>query len=57
LRAGAVARPLVVESAIPAGAGRPRRHFDAKGNFMQWQTPSATDIRLGFEITMYVAAR
>jgi coenzyme PQQ precursor peptide PqqA len=39
------------------GAGRPRRHFDAKGNFMQWQTPSATDIRLGFEITMYVAAR
>jgi coenzyme PQQ precursor peptide PqqA len=48
---------LGVESAIPAGAGRPRRHFDAKGNFMQWQTPSATDIRLGFEITMYVAAR
>jgi len=24
---------------------------------MQWQTPSAIDIRLGFEITMYVAAR
>jgi len=24
---------------------------------MQWQTPVATDIRLGFEITMYVAAR
>jgi coenzyme PQQ precursor peptide PqqA len=25
--------------------------------FMQWQTPTATDFRFGFEITMYVAAR
>ncbi|HMX10425.1 MAG TPA: pyrroloquinoline quinone precursor peptide PqqA [Burkholderiaceae bacterium] len=24
---------------------------------MQWQTPAATDLRFGFEITMYVAAR
>jgi len=24
---------------------------------MIWQTPVATDMRLGFEITMYVAAR
>jgi len=24
---------------------------------MKWQTPSATDLRFGFEITMYVAAR
>jgi len=24
---------------------------------MQWDTPQALDIRLGFEITMYVAAR
>ena len=24
---------------------------------LQWQTPAATDIRFGFEITMYVAAR
>ncbi len=24
---------------------------------MQWTTPSATDFRFGFEITMYVAAR
>ena len=22
-----------------------------------WQTPAATDLRFGFEITMYVAAR
>lgn len=25
--------------------------------FMVWQTPAATDIRFGFEITLYVAAR
>jgi coenzyme PQQ precursor peptide PqqA len=25
--------------------------------FMQWQTPTATDLRFGFEITLYVAAR
>ncbi|MCX4163457.1 MULTISPECIES: pyrroloquinoline quinone precursor peptide PqqA [Burkholderiaceae] len=24
---------------------------------MQWTTPSYTDIRLGFEITMYIATR
>jgi coenzyme PQQ precursor peptide PqqA len=24
---------------------------------MVWQTPAATDIRFGFEITLYVAAR
>lgn len=24
---------------------------------MQWHTPTATDLRFGFEITMYVAAR
>jgi len=24
---------------------------------MQWQTPTATDLRFGFEITLYVAAR
>jgi len=24
---------------------------------MTWETPRATDIRFGFEITMYVAAR
>lgn len=24
---------------------------------MTWQTPTATDVRLGFEITMYVSAR
>jgi len=24
---------------------------------MTWQTPAATDLRFGFEITMYVSAR
>ena len=24
---------------------------------MKWQTPTATDFRFGFEITMYVATR
>ncbi|WP_093375302.1 pyrroloquinoline quinone precursor peptide PqqA [Variovorax sp. OV329] len=24
---------------------------------MKWETPSATDFRFGFEITMYIAAR
>jgi coenzyme PQQ precursor peptide PqqA len=29
-----------------------------KGNIaMTWTTPQATDIRFGFEITMYAAAR
>ncbi|KAA3654420.1 MULTISPECIES: pyrroloquinoline quinone precursor peptide PqqA [Denitromonas] len=24
---------------------------------MKWETPTATDFRFGFEITMYIAAR
>jgi len=24
---------------------------------MKWETPSATDLRFGFEITMYIATR
>ena len=28
-----------------------RRHH------MKWETPTATDLRFGFEITMYVSAR
>jgi coenzyme PQQ precursor peptide PqqA len=26
-------------------------------NIMKWQTPQATDMRYGFEITMYIATR
>jgi len=28
-----------------------------KETLMTWQTPTATDFRFGFEITLYVAAR
>ena len=38
--------------AAPAGAVTSTRRLP-----MQWQTPQAADIRFGFEITMYVAAR
>jgi coenzyme PQQ precursor peptide PqqA len=27
------------------------------GDTMKWETPTATDLRFGFEITMYVSAR
>ncbi|MDR3388190.1 MAG: pyrroloquinoline quinone precursor peptide PqqA [Rudaea sp.] len=26
-------------------------------NIMKWQTPQASDMRYGFEITMYIATR
>ena len=41
---------------IPALAVRWARHRQRR-LFMVWQTPAATDIRFGFEITLYVAAR
>jgi coenzyme PQQ precursor peptide PqqA len=28
-----------------------------KGNGMEWETPKATELRFGMEITMYVANR
>lgn len=28
-----------------------------KETTMKWQTPQATDLRFGFEITMYISAR
>jgi coenzyme PQQ precursor peptide PqqA len=43
--------------AVPANAAR-RSCCNLKGDpSMTWQTPAATDLRFGFEITMYVAAR
>lgn len=40
---------------------RVRRHVSCqppKGDFtMQWTTPAFTDLRFGFEITMYIANR
>jgi coenzyme PQQ precursor peptide PqqA len=41
---------------VPAVAVRRRATFK-KETPMQWTTPTATDFRFGFEITMYVAAR
>ncbi len=35
----------------PAAVQRFRRQT------MKWETPTATDLRFGFEITMYVSAR
>ena len=34
-----------------------RLSCNLKEIFMQWQTPTATDLRFGFEITLYVSNR
>jgi coenzyme PQQ precursor peptide PqqA len=31
--------------------------INAQGGSMKWETPSFTDMRFGFEITMYIATR
>jgi coenzyme PQQ precursor peptide PqqA len=41
---------------IPAVADRRRATFSGDTH-MKWETPTATDLRFGFEITMYVSAR
>lgn len=52
-RAAATMRHGMQESPqTPPGARATDRRIS-----MQWQTPTATDFRFGFEITMYVAAR
>ena len=33
------------------------KYVNLKENIMQWTTPSAQDMRFGFEITMYIASR
>jgi coenzyme PQQ precursor peptide PqqA len=43
-------------SPFPAAADR-RRATLAGDISMKWETPTATDLRFGFEITMYVSAR
>jgi coenzyme PQQ precursor peptide PqqA len=43
---------------LPLPQRRPaRRHRKEGDSLMTWQTPAATDLRFGFEITMYVSAR
>jgi coenzyme PQQ precursor peptide PqqA len=36
---------------------RDLRHGTSKGDAMQWTKPAFTDLRFGFEITMYIATR
>jgi coenzyme PQQ precursor peptide PqqA len=35
----------------------PQSHVVSKETAMQWTTPAYTDMRFGFEITMYIANR
>ena len=40
-----------------ASAAATRRCATLKETDMAWQKPQATDLRYGFEITMYISAR
>lgn len=42
---------------LPVSTAGARVATTAKETCMTWQTPAATDLRFGFEITMYVSAR
>jgi coenzyme PQQ precursor peptide PqqA len=49
-----------VQGIGPASTAGRLRHTlptPVKDKPMTWQTPTATDMRFGFEITMYVSAR
>lgn len=39
------------------GAKSLRPTDNLRRDIMKWETPTATDFRFGFEITMYIAAR
>ncbi|AVO51089.1 pyrroloquinoline quinone precursor peptide PqqA [Melaminivora suipulveris] len=41
----------------PRGAHTFRATSTSKETAMQWETPTFTDLRFGFEITMYIANR
>jgi len=45
-----------VRHTAATGCGNPTGDFTMQTT-QQWTTPTATDFRFGFEITMYVAAR
>ena len=42
---------------VPAQADRSACVVHLRRLVMQWTTPTACDLRFGFEITMYVSAR
>jgi coenzyme PQQ precursor peptide PqqA len=41
----------------PALSNEKHRTPPIGGTIMQWTTPAYTDLRFGFEITMYIATR
>lgn len=41
----------------PPGPATPKRFFIFKETDMAWTKPQATDLRYGFEITMYISNR
>ena len=45
------------DNPCPPQARQPPLCHPHRRTNMTWQTPTATDFRFGFEITMYVAAR
>jgi coenzyme PQQ precursor peptide PqqA len=55
-RGGRAVQDAQGTSRIPAAADRRRATFPGDTH-MKWETPTATDLRFGFEITMYVSAR
>ena len=40
-----------------SASARPLQKHNIQERDMNWETPKATDLRFGFEITMYVANR
>lgn len=42
---------------IPAAAWREDSNNTSRRCAMKWERPAATDLRFGFEITMYIANR
>ncbi len=41
----------------PAARGRVGIHCQPRRHIMKWETPSACDMRFGFEINLYVSVR
>jgi coenzyme PQQ precursor peptide PqqA len=53
-----LALPVVAKAAVNATTGCTGVPLDnLMETTMQWTTPSYTDMRFGFEITMYIATR
>ena len=48
---------VVRDAAVSLRGSTGSRVVHIRRLFMQWTTPTACDLRFGFEITMYVSAR